>query len=458
LKSFLNILYLLIGTLKGGFTVRQSSVASNIFKGSVGNLIEWYDWYVYSAFAVYFSAEFFPKGDPTSQLLNTAGIFAIGFLMRPIGSLIMGRYADRHGRRAALTLSVSIMAAGSLIIACTPGYGTIGMMAPVILVLARLVQGLSLGGEYGTSATYLSEMATSGRRGFYSSFQYVTLIAGQLIALGVQIVLQQFLSEPDMKSWGWRIPFVIGAIGALTVLWMRRTMDESEQFTKMGAKSKASAGTVRALMKYPKAVLTVVGLTLGGTLAFNTYTTYLQKFMVNTVGLPKETVSWINFIALLVFVVLQPLAGALSDRIGRRPLLISFGILGTIMTVPLFTFMQHTKSPLVAFLLMMMGLAIVSGYTSINAIVKAELFPTEIRALGVGLPYGFTVALFGGTAEYIALWLKSIGHESLFYYYVAGCIAVSFITYWTMGESSKDSQIEAELKAENAPLRNSEVS
>jgi MFS transporter, MHS family, alpha-ketoglutarate permease len=457
-KTFLTILYLFIGKLKGGFTVRQSSVASNIFKGSVGNLIEWYDWYVYSAFAVYFSAEFFPKGDSTSQLLNTAGIFAIGFLMRPIGSLIMGRYADRHGRRAALTLSVSIMAAGSLIIACTPGYGTIGMMAPVILVLARLVQGLSLGGEYGTSATYLSEMATSGRRGFYSSFQYVTLIAGQLIALGVQIVLQQFLSEPDMKSWGWRIPFVIGAIGALTVLWMRRTMDESEQFTKMGAKSKASAGTVRALMKYPKAVLTVVGLTLGGTLAFNTYTTYLQKFMVNTVGLPKETVSWINFIALLVFVVLQPLAGALSDRIGRRPLLISFGILGTIMTVPLFTFMQHTKSPLVAFLLMMMGLAIVSGYTSINAIVKAELFPTEIRALGVGLPYGFTVALFGGTAEYIALWLKSIGHESLFYYYVAGCIAVSFITYWTMGESSKDSQIEAELKAENAPLRNSEVS
>ena len=422
-------------------------ITGNIFKGSVGNLIEWYDWYVYSAFAVYFSSEFFPEGDATSQLLNTAAIFAVGFLMRPLGSLLMGRYADRYGRRAALTLSITVMALGSLIIACTPSYSSIGILAPIILVLARLLQGLSLGGEYGTSATYLSEMASSGRRGFYSSFQYVTLVAGQMVALGVQIILQQILSESDMYSWGWRIPFVIGAFGALAVLWLRRTMDESEQFTKMDSKSKEKAGTIRALMSHPKAVLTVVGLTLGGTVAFYTYTTYLQKFMVNTVGLEKEVVSWINFIALLVFIVLQPLAGALSDRIGRRPLLMTFGILGTLLTVPIFMFLEHTTSPIVAFMLMMAGLIIVTGYTSINAIVKAELFPTEIRALGVGLPYAFTVALFGGTAEFIALWLKNIGHESLFYYYVAGCVAISFIVYWRMGESSKSSQIEAELKS-----------
>ncbi|MCZ8520382.1 MFS transporter [Paenibacillus caseinilyticus] len=419
-------------------------ITGNIFKGSVGNLIEWYDWYVYTAFAVYFSAEFFPKGDPTSQLLNTAAIFAVGFLMRPIGSLLLGRYADRHGRRAALTLSITVMAGGSLIIACTPGYSTIGVLAPVILVLARLLQGLSLGGEYGTSATYLSEMASSGRRGFYSSFQYVTLIAGQLVALGIQIILQQMLSEPDMKSWGWRIPFVIGALGALAVLWLRRSMDESEQFAKMDGKSRASAGTIRALMKHPKAVLTVVGLTLGGTVAFYTYTTYLQKFMVNTVGLPKETVSWINFFALLVFVVLQPLAGMLSDRIGRRPLLLGFGVMGTLLTVPLFLFLEQAQTAGSAFGLMMLGLIIVTGYTSINAIVKAELFPTEVRALGVGFPYGVTVAVFGGTAEFIALWCKSIGHESLFYYYVAACIAVSLLVYWKMGETSKVSRIEAE--------------
>lgn len=424
---------------------KSNRVAGNIFKGSVGNLIEWYDWYVYSAFAVYFSAEFFPKGDPTSQLLNTAAIFAVGFLMRPIGSLLMGRYADRHGRRAALTLSITVMAGGSLIIACTPSYESIGIMAPIILVLARLLQGLSLGGEYGTSATYLSEMASSGRRGFYSSFQYVTLVAGQMVALGVQIVLQQLLSEPDMKAWGWRIPFIIGAMGAVAVLWLRRTMDESEQFSNIKSQKRESAGTVRALMKHPKAVLTVVGLTLGGTVAFYTYTTYLQKFMVNTVGLPKEVVSWINFAALLIFVVLQPIAGLLSDKIGRRPLLMAFGILGTLLTAPIFFFMEKTTEPIVAFLLMMVGLIIVTGYTSINAIVKAELFPTEIRALGVGLPYALTVAIFGGTAEFIALWLKSIGMESLFYFYVAGCIAISFITYWRMDESSKTSQIEAEL-------------
>ncbi|AXY08000.1 MFS transporter [Bacillus thuringiensis LM1212] len=425
--------------------VKSNRVAGNIFKGSVGNLIEWYDWYVYSAFAVYFSAEFFPKGDPTSQLLNTAAIFAVGFLMRPIGSLLMGRYADRHGRRAALTLSITVMAGGSFIIACTPSYESIGIMAPIILVLARLLQGLSLGGEYGTSATYLSEMASSGRRGFYSSFQYVTLVAGQMVALGVQIVLQQLLSEPDMKAWGWRIPFIIGAMGAVAVLWLRRTMDESEQFANIKSQKRESAGTVRALMKHPKAVLTVVGLTLGGTVAFYTYTTYLQKFMVNTVGLPKEVVSWINFVALLIFVVLQPIAGLLSDKIGRRPLLMAFGILGTLLTAPIFFFMEKTTEPIVAFLLMMVGLIIVTGYTSINAIVKAELFPTEIRALGVGLPYALTVAIFGGTAEFIALWLKSIGMESLFYFYVAGCIAISFITYWRMDESSKTSQIEAEL-------------
>ncbi|PRP93764.1 Alpha-ketoglutarate permease [Bacillus sp. M21] len=424
---------------------KSNRVAGNIFKGSVGNLIEWYDWYVYSAFAVYFSAEFFPKGDPTSQLLNTAAIFAVGFLMRPIGSLLMGRYADRHGRRAALTLSITVMAGGSLIIACTPSYESIGIMAPIILVLARLLQGLSLGGEYGTSATYLSEMASSGRRGFYSSFQYVTLVAGQMVALGVQIVLQQLLSEPDMKAWGWRIPFIIGAMGAVAVLWLRRTMDESEQFANIKSQKRESAGTVRALMKHPKAVLTVVGLTLGGTVAFYTYTTYLQKFMVNTVGLPKEIVSWINFVALLIFVVLQPIAGLLSDKIGRRPLLMAFGILGTLLTAPIFFFMEKTTEPIVAFLLMMVGLIIVTGYTSINAIVKAELFPTEIRALGVGLPYALTVAIFGGTAEFIALWLKSIGMESLFYFYVAGCIAISFITYWRMDESSKTSQIEAEI-------------
>jgi MHS family alpha-ketoglutarate permease-like MFS transporter len=333
------------------------------------------------------------------------------------------------------------MAAGSLIIALTPSYASIGVAAPVMLVLARLLQGLSVGGEYATSATYLSEVASPARRGFYSSFQYVTLTAGQLVALGVQIVLQQFLSKAEMMEWGWRIAFVIGATGAVVVMWLRRGMDESANFEKQKGSGEQN-GTIRALLKHPKECLTVVGLTLGGTVAFYTFTTYLQKFMVNTSHIDAATVSWINFAALLVFVVLQPLAGALSDRIGRRPLLLGFGVLGTLATVPLLSTLARTSAVVPAFLLMLGGLVIVTGYTSINAIVKAELFPTNIRALGVGLPYALTVAIFGGTAEYVALWFKQAGMESVFYYYVAGCVLISLLVYGFMRETSKDSVLD----------------
>ncbi|MFD5827679.1 MFS transporter [Lentzea sp. NPDC060358] len=418
----------------------ERRVVANVLRGSVGNLIEWYDWYAYTAFSIYFAAAFFPKGDQTAQLLNTAAVFAVGFLMRPLGGWLLGRYADRRGRRAALTLSVTLMAFGSLIIALTPSYASIGVAAPVLLVLARLLQGLSVGGEYATSATYLSEVASPARRGFYSSFQYVTLTAGQLIALGVQIVLQQFLSKSEMSEWGWRIAFVIGATGAIVVMWLRRGMDESANFEKQAAGREK--GTFKALLKHPKECLLVVGLTLGGTVAFYTYTTYLQKFMVNTSGIDAATVSWINFAALLVFVVLQPLAGALSDRIGRRPLLLGFGVLGTLATVPLLTALARTSEAAPAFLLMLGGLVIVTGYTSINAIVKAELFPTNIRALGVGLPYALTVAIFGGTAEYVALWFKQAGMESVFFYYVAGCVLISLLVYGFMRETSKDSVLD----------------
>lgn len=416
-------------------------VVSNIFKGSMGNLVEWYDWYVYTAFALYFAPVFFPQGSPTSQLLNTAGIFAVGFLMRPVGSFLLGRYADRHGRRAALTLSVTLMATGSLVIACTPGHASIGIAAPVLLVTARLLQGLSVGGEYGTSATYMSEVATQGRRGFYSSFQYVTLAAGQLVALAVQILLQQTLSKSALAEWGWRIPFVIGAVAAVIVFWLRRSMDESAAFEAQPAARRFRQGSLAELAKHPRAVLTVVGLTLGGTVAFYTFTTYLQKFMVNSTGLEKTTVTWINFAALLIFVLLQPLGGLLSDRIGRRPLLIFFGAGITMLTVPLLTALEDA-TPVQAFLLMLAGLIVVTGYTSINAIVKAELFPTSIRALGVGMPYGVTVAVFGGTAEYVALWLKDAGHESTFYYYVSGCAAISLIVYLVMAETRGKSQLD----------------
>lgn len=412
----------------------------DIIGGSIGNLVEWYDWYAYSAFALYFSASFFPKENTTAQLLNTAGIFAVGFLMRPIGGWLFGVIADKTGRKRAMTLSVILMSFGSLLIAVTPTYQSIGIFAPLLLLIARLIQGLSVGGEYGVSATYLSEMATPHRRGFYSSFQYVTLIGGQLIALGIQLLLQKvFLTEEQLQVWGWRIPFVIGALLSLIALYLRSSLHETKSY--QATQQSKHKGSLKRLFQYPKAVFIVVGLTLGGTIAFYTYTTYMQKFLVNTVHLSKEQSTLISFFTLLIFAFLQPLFGLLSDKIGRRPLLISFGVLGSIFTFPLLSSLSTTTSASVAFALLLLALLIVSGYTSINAIVKAELFPAEIRALGVGFPYAFTVAVFGGTAEYVALWFKNIGKEHYFYWYVTACVFISLIVYATMRETKNHSKI-----------------
>jgi MHS family alpha-ketoglutarate permease-like MFS transporter len=416
----------------------------SIVSGSIGNLVEWYDWYAYSAFALYFAPVFFPKGNPTAQLLNTAAIFAVGFLMRPLGAWLLGAYADRHGRRAALLLSVQLMAGGSLLIAAAPGYATIGVAAPALLLLARLVQGISVGGEYGTSATYLSEMAGAKHRGFWSSFQYLTLMGGQLLALLVQLGLQQVLSAGQLADWGWRVPFVIGALAAMGALYLRTHMGETAAFEQKQHSAAAdsnsnssapSSGQMSELLKHPRAVLTVVGLTLGGTLAFYTFTTYAQKFLVNTAGFSKESATLISFGVMAVALLFQPLLGVISDKVGRRPVLLMFGIGATLGTVPLLRQLAHTHDAWAAAGLLIMALFVVSGYTSISAVVKAELFPTEIRALGVGLPFALTVAIFGGTAEYVALFAKNQGVEEWFYWYVTGCAFLSLLVYWRMGET-----------------------
>ncbi|WP_333677880.1 MFS transporter [Dyella sp.] len=410
----------------------------SIFGGSIGNLVEWYDWYVFSAFSLYFAQAFFPHSDQTVQLLNTAAIFAVGFVMRPLGGWLLGAFADRRGRKAALLLSVFMMSLGSLIIGLTPDYQHIGVAAPVLLVLARLLQGLSIGGEYGTSATYLSEMAPARTRGFWSSIQYVTLVAGQLCALLLLIVLQQFLLTPaQLHAWGWRIPFLVGAMLAIIAVLIRRSMDETASFKQ----ATRVASPLRTLLRHPRPVLTVIGLTMGGTLAFYTYTTYMQKYLVNSVGISKADATSISAATLFIYALLQPAFGALSDRIGRRPLLIGFGVLGTLLTYPILSSLTQVQGWWGAFGLIMLALVVVSGYTSINAVVKAELFPAEIRAIGVGLPYALTLSVFGGTAEFIALWFKQIGHEDYFYWYVTACIACSLLVYVGMRDTRKHSHI-----------------
>ena len=423
-------------------TARPSSRLKNIVGGSAGNLVEWYDWYVYSAFALYFAPVFFPEGDRTAELMSAAVVFAVGFVMRPIGAWIMGIYSDRKGRKAGLSLSVSLMCAGSLLIAVTPTYASIGTLAPALLVIARMMQGLSVGGEYGASATYLSEAAGRKRRGFYSSFQYVTLISGQLLALAVLLVLQFSMSEANLEAWGWRIPFAIGAVLAVVVFYIRRRLTETESFENARASDKPRSSSVNLFRDHPREAFLVMALTAGGTLAFYAYTTYMQKFLVNTSGFSRETGSQVMTAALFVFMCLQPLSGALSDRIGRKPVMATFGMLGVVATVPIFTALETVQSPYAAFGLVMAALIIVTGYTSINAVVKAELFPTHIRALGVALPYALANTLFGGTAEYAALWFKNEGIERAFYWYVTGMIGLSLIVYLRMRDTQHYSLIE----------------
>ncbi|HGY9624656.1 TPA: MFS family transporter [Pseudomonas putida] len=396
-----------------------------IVGASSGNLVEWFDFYVYAFCAIYFAPAFFPSDNPTVQLLNTAGVFAAGFLMRPIGGWIFGRLADRHGRKNSLMISVLMMCGGSLIIACLPTYSSIGAWAPALLLLARLIQGLSVGGEYGTTATYMSEVALRGQRGFFASFQYVTLIGGQLLAVLVVVILQQLLTEEELRAYGWRIPFVVGAVAALISLMLRRSLKET---SSAETRQNKEAGTIGGLLRnHAAAFITVLGYTAGGSLIFYTFTTYMQKFLVNTAGMHAKSASYVMTGALFLFMLLQPLFGMLSDRIGRRNSMLLFGGLGTLFTVPLLMALKTVTSPFLAFVLVTLALCIVSFYTSISGLVKAEMFPAQVRALGVGLAYAVANAVFGGSAEYVALGLKTLGMENTFYWYVTAMMAVAFL-------------------------------
>ena len=390
-----------------------------ILGGSLGNLVEWYDWFAYSSTSLYFAALFFPKGDPVAQQLQTAAIFAAGFVMRPIGAWLMGVYADRVGRRSALTLAVALMCLGSFAIAVLPTYAQIGAAAQYGLLAARLIQGLSLGGEYGASATYMSEMAGKHRRGFWSSFQYTTLIGGQVAALLVLVLLQHVLSKPDLEAWGWRIPFAIGGLLAIVVYVMQRSLEETGEYLAEQGSGRARGRTSTMISEHPREVGIILALTAAGSLAFYAYTTYMQKFLVNTAGFAKDTATAIMLGVLVLYMLIQPGMGWLSDKVGRKTTMATGLALGALATYPVMTAISHTHEAAAAFGLIMILVLCHSGYAAVNAVVKAELFPAHVRALGVSLPYAIANVLFGGTAEYVAGWLKQAKIESVFYGYVA---------------------------------------
>ncbi|WP_322015620.1 MFS transporter [Paraburkholderia sp. J12] len=406
----------------------------SIVGGLAGNLIEWYDFLAYSIFSIYFAKSFFPGDKPTVQLMNTAAIAAVGYVARPLGSWLVGFYADRHGRKSALTWSVAAMCVGSLMIALTPDYASIGVLAPIVLIAARLLQGLSMGGEYGTSATYLSEISPANRRGFYLGFLQVSVVAGQLVALALMLVMQNLLmTAQQIERWGWRVPFLIGGALALFALYMRRNVTESEAFER-GARAPGPSVIVQ-LRQHWRQILLAIGITVGGTVGFYTFTVYMQKYLVNTVGLSKEMSTLVSAGALLLYMPLQPLFGLASDVFGRRPVLIAFGLSTTLFSVPLFNALSHTHDPFVAFLLAFAGLVMLSGFTSVHMLAKTELFPVRIRALAVGLPYALTTAILGGTTEFVALRFKASGHEPYFYWYVTACAAISLAVYLRMPET-----------------------
>ena len=421
----------------------------NTVRGSLGNLVEWYDVYVYTVFASYFETRFF-GGDEPNAGLYTMAIFAVTFLMRPVGSWFFGRFADRHGRRPALIISVLLMAAASLVIAITPTRDTIGASAVVILVLCRLVQGFATGGEYGTSATYMSEAATPERRGFFSSFQYVTLVGGQVLAQTVLLLLQVFLSEQQIETFGWRIAFGLGAVFALVVLWLRTSMDESMPTSDA---DESTSGSLRELVRrYPRPLVTCFLVTLGGTIAFYTYSVNGPAAVKAAYDGEGMRATWINLIALVVLMLLQPVGGLISDRVGRKPLLVFFGVGGIAWTWFLVNNLADVHQPLGSFGMLLVSYVILTGYTSINAVVKAELFPAHVRALGVGVGYALANSAFGGTAPLLYEAAKKADRVPEFSLYVIACIAVSTAVYALVLRNRAETYLDREIPRRDTPV------
>ncbi|MEU3992031.1 MFS transporter [Streptomyces platensis] len=412
---------------------RPPSRVRQLAAASIGNAVEWYDWYAYSFLAVYFAEQVFPKGAGNSlvPLLSTFAVFAVGFFMRPVGGLLMGAIADRHGRRTALTLTILLMGGGSLLVALTPTYTATGVLAPLVLVLARLVQGLSVGGEFAASTTFLVESAGPGRRGLFSSFQYVSTTAGQLLASATAALLAALLTEQQMGEWGWRVAFLIGALLSLLGLWIRRGAQE----TLSDVRGADRPGLFEALRRHPRQSLLICGITAGGTIAYYTWTTYLPTYAQVNAGFDKGEALTVGTLSLIFFALLQPLGGLLSDRIGRKPLLLGFSLGFAVLAVPLLHLVTDTFVSLL--LVQCAGMVLLTGYTSVAAAVNAEVFPARVRAAGIGFPYSLTVALFGGTAPYVGTWFKQAGHADLFPWYVAALCLVSFLVYLTLPETSR---------------------
>ena len=421
----------------GQLTTRETVWA--IVKASSGNLVEWFDFYIYAFFSVYFAEQFFTGTGQTGAFMQAAGVFFIGFLMRPVGGYIFGRISDRFGRKDAMVVSILMMGFGSLCLAALPTAATAGALAPILLLVVRCIQGIAVGGEYGSTATYMSEIAQPGRRGFFSSFQYVTLIGGQLLASLLAVIMTHTLGGDQITAGWWRLPFVIGAFAALVSLWLRSGLVET---TSKSDRHQEGAGTFREVWHHQRAFWVVFGITCIGSLTFYTFSTYMQKYLINTSGFSKGDVADAMTVCLFVFMLMQPLIGAISDKIGRKNSMLIFVVGMIVLPVPVLNAIGRQTSLFDAGLLIILAMVFLSFYTSISGIVKAEMFPAYIRGLGVGFTYAIGNSLFGGSAEYVALFMKQHGYGEVFPWYVTGIAVCGLIAVLFMHDNREHSTID----------------
>ncbi|GAA7437062.1 MFS transporter [Helicobacter pylori] len=400
----------------------------SLLAASSGNLVEWYDFYAYAFLAPYFAKEFTHTNDPTLALISAFLVFMLGFFMRPLGSLFFGKLGDKKGRKTSMVYSIILMALGSFLLALLPTKEIVGEWAFLFLLLARLLQGFSVGGEYGVVATYLSELGKNGKKGFYGSFQYVTLVGGQLLAIFSLFIVENIYTHEQISAFAWRYLFALGGILALLSLFLRNIMEETmDSGTTSKTTIKEERGSLKELLNHKKALVIVFGLTMGGSLCFYTFTVYLKIFLTNSSSFSPKESSFIMLLALSYFIFLQPLCGMLADRIKRTQMLMVFAIAGLIVTPVVFYGIKHATGVYEALFYEMLALSTMSFYTCIAGVVKAELFPEHVRALGVGLAYAIANALFGGSASYVALQFKQHGFEAGFVGYVMLSIVIFMV-------------------------------
>lgn len=410
----------------GSETTSSSRKMKDLIAVNFGNTLEWFDWTIYTIFAPYFALQFFPSADKTAALLATLAIFAAGFLTRPIGGFLFGLYADRVGRKMSLTLAMFITAGGSLVIACAPTFASVGILASIILLAARLAQGIAHGGEMGTSITYLVERAPKNRRALYGSTSWVSVVLGTMIATLVGLVLSANLERAELESWGWRIPFALGALLGFYGLYLRRRLTETDSFEKGRQQATQERTGWAALRRNWRGVAVVFGLSAGGSIMFYTWLIYSPTFAQIGRGLDPKSAFTASLIAQCIFLVAIPIVGWLADRYGRRIFIALFAIGFIALTFFLDGLIDRTLGGLLS--AMAIALLLLACLFGVNTAVWAEVFPTGVRATGVSGPLSLATAIFGGTAPYVNTYLAQQGLQRWFLVYLMAVAGITLIT------------------------------